>query len=679
MLSLDSETTGLDFTFGSAPFLVTFCRENGTNIWFEWVVNPLDRRVEASADDLEEIQQLVDDAPAIVGQNLKFDLHALQVVYGGRFSWDWSKLHDTLIAGHLLASNQPHDLTSMAVVYLRANIRPYEDKLKVAVDEARRLARGRYPDWRIAKEGLPEMPSAKGTPWKYDCWLPRAIAEEENYPKDHSWWTVCSDYANTDSACTLRLWKEQERLLKEMDLWEIYLCRLKLLPIAYDMERRGVTINKRRLDELLVKYSDESASAARVCTNIARDFNCQLKLPKAGNNRSLRECIFNHMGIQANKWSKKTGEPALDKQVLDYLEKQLPAHSKKLAFVRALGRKRRCDTAVAYLEGYKRFWRQLRGDWYVLHPNLNITGSATLRWSSSNPNEQNLSKQEGFNLRAILGPAPGREWWSLDAQNVELRIPAFEAGEKDMVYVFEHPEEPPYYGSYHLLIADLLHPKKFKQHGKNFKHVFESTWYQWVKNGNFAILYGAQKATADATYHVDGAFERIRERFPRIAKLAEKQMNLANSLGYVETIPDRSIGAKRGYPILCDRSENGGTNPTEPLNYHVQSTAMWWMGKAMIRCFDYLNELSSNGQRFHIVLQIHDELVFDMPKRIHGGTKLNLPVVMALKELMEKGGSDIGVPTPVAMKYHDKSWDVGEPVKDSEVRTGAACKSTALA
>jgi hypothetical protein len=102
----------------------------------------------------------------------------------------------------------------MALHYLGVNIEPLEIAVKQATTEARRMARSKYPDWRIAKSGLPEMPSAKESTWKYDMWLPRAIAMEEGYPDNHPWWTVCADYANGDSAVTLPLHKSHMRRIE---------------------------------------------------------------------------------------------------------------------------------------------------------------------------------------------------------------------------------------------------------------------------------------------------------------------------------------------------------------------------------------------------------------------------------------------------------------------------------
>lgn len=687
MISLDTETTGLDLRHGAKPFLVTTCDEKGVNTFWEWDVDPLTREPEVVYEDLNEIQEVIDDADLLVLQNPKFDYVALQQVYGGRLRWDWGKVRDTLLAGHLLESNGPHNLTDMALIYLNANIEPYEVALKKAAEAARRFARTKE-GWRVAKAGLPEMPSVRGSAGSNDYWLPRAWAKEQEYPAGDPWWAVCSEYANADSTTTLALWKRQRTLLKERGLWRIYLERLKVLPVVCDIEDRGITVNRARLEELRGEYAGESARAGRVCTRIAERMGHELTLPKSGNNKSLGEFVFGKLKLDPQKRSKKTGAPSLDKAALEHWEATLPWGSRALAFVRALRGKRRRDTALSYMEGYERFWLPVTdrlglggmaglrghvdpspGDWFVLHPSLNPTGTDTLRWSSSNPNEQNISKQEGFNLRRCFGPGPGREWWSLDAKNIELRIPAYESGEEAMVRVFDRPDEPPYYGSYHLLIADLLHPGKFEKYGAKFKDQFEATWYKWVKNGNFAVIYGAQRETADRTYHVSGAYDRIRRRFPKIAELSDRQIALANERGCVETIPDGTVDPARGYPLLCARSRWGGVSPTVPLNYHVQGTACWWMMKAMVRCHEFLQDYNADRKpEYHayMVMQVHDELVFDFPKMEakwpfgkRKGRPGNVGTIMEIRELMEAGGEDIGVPTPVSATYHEEHWGTG--------------------
>ncbi|MEK0326711.1 MAG: DNA polymerase, partial [Nitrosopumilus sp.] len=257
------------------------------------------------------------------------------------------------------------------------------------------------------------------------------------------------------------------------------------------------------------------------------------------------------------------------------------------------------------------------------------------------------------------------EWWSLDAKNIELRIPAYEAGEEEMIAIFEKQDEPPYYGSYHLLIFDILHPEKWDRNDPEgllkAKKEYSSTWYQWTKNGNFAVQYGAvaSSGTADRAYHVDGAQLVVEKRFGKIKELNERMIAYAKEFGYVETIPDKTVDPNRGYPIECSRNRWGSIKPTIPLNYHIQSTAMWWMMKAMLRCQEYLDDLNSRkgSLGYYMILQVHDELVFDFPKG--KAYKANMPKIRRIRRLMEEGGRDLGIPTPVGIEYHEKTWDKG--------------------
>ncbi len=677
MMSLDTETTGVDFHHGAKPFFVTACRPGEDPIYWEWDVDPITREPQATLEDLEEIEQLLVSEDEWVLQNAKFDYHALQWL--GIENWDWSKVKDTLIAGHLLGTNLPHDLTSMVKRELNQDIQPFEDKLQIAVLEARKVATKRFPKWKIAKEGLPMMPSAKGgskkqakgvasdKPWKFDTWLPRAIAKACEYPANHLWWTVLSDYANVDSESTVALWPVQQEQIQKRGLWEIFETRMKLLPIAAKMEHRGVSLSRERLEAYYNRFSSEVEDASNTCRNIAKiAYGYDLILSGKGSGKSVPGFMFDELKVPVVKRTEK-GNPSLDADALESLEATLPAGGFPSVFVKNLLVRKKYAKALEAMAGYKRFWllNKETGEkdqqlWYRLFAHLNPTGTNTLRWSSSNPNEQNISKQEGANLRWIFGPDPGREWWSLDAQNVELRIPAFEAGETELINVFLRPQDAPYYGSYHLVVFDALHPELFKKYGVAVKDLFESTWYQWVKNGNFAMIYGCQERKADETFRVPGAYKILQHRFPKIAKLAEKQKALAKRHGYVETIPDMSVCPDRGYPILAKRSEYGSILPTTPLNYHISGTAMWWTGKAMIRCDAMLEEWNKAAFDGHIILQVHDEMVFDFPKAacpVKDPANSNLGRARVMQRLMEMGGNDIGLPTPVGIKYHPENWD----------------------
>lgn len=679
MIAIDTETTGVDCHHGAKPFFVTVCGEDGTPSYWEWFVDPLTRQpVDYEQDVIEIGDMLFADGPhgpgPFIFQNPKFDFHALGTV-GMWQHWDvnqvWQDVHDTLIAGHLLASNQPHDLTTMAVVYLGRNIAKYEDELEKACTEARRLARSRFPSWMIAKEGLPCMPSVKGSGgggrdnekdrvWKNDTWLPRAIAHELAYPDDHPWWRVLAEYANVDSAVTVQLFKVMEEELKRRGLWEIYLERMKILPVIFGMEDRGVTLSPERTMELKTQYVAQAEKAHRVCVGLSE--GKLEKLPVNGVSNDLRNVVFNHFALKSPKKTDK-GNPSMDQYVLDEWLLTLEARTKGHQFIKNLKGYRKRKTAVGFIESYERFWvHDEDGKTARLFFNLNPTGTDTLRASCSNPNGQQISKKEikdedgsGRNAKYMFGPAPGREWWSIDYENIELRIPAYEAGEELMIQLFERPDDPPYYGSNHLLFFDILHPEMFAKYGREVKNVFADTWYQWTKNGDFAVQYGAvaESGTADRAYHVVGGQAKIESRLSNIKKLSQRMIDFANKTGYVETMPDKSLGCTRGYPLYCSRSAYGKVLPTVPLSYHVQGTAMWCTNKAMVRCQKYLDELTERDPRgYYMVLQVHDEIVFDFPK----GGKANLGKIKHVQRLMEMSGDDIGVPLKAAISYHPNNW-----------------------
>lgn len=690
MISLDTETTGVDFHFGARPFLVTICSEEGEQHCWEWDVDPLTRSVSVPESDLDEIQFWLDRetegdsfGEGIVLQNAKFDVKALSFLRKEMGdTWRWGRTQDTLMAGHLLASNQPHDLTSMAIQYLGVNVQEYEDRMHEAVEECRRICRRDYPEWQLAKQGRADMPSAKEKCWKLDTWLPRALATELKLPEDHEWWTVTQEYANSDSAVTIQLWKAMRRKLTDRSLNLIYQERMKLLPIAYKMEERGVSINAAKKNKLTQEYQQTSDEAEKICMEVARKHGFPLKLPKGARNNSLVEFMFNVLKLPVIGKT-DTGNAAIGGDVMDEYSITLP-EGDGLKFIKALAGKRKRDAAISAMDAYERFWHPFyettRGgdkrrflDWFLIHPSLNPTGTDTLRWSSNNPNSQSISKKEDFNLRYCFGPAPGREWWSLDGKNLELRLSAYDSNEPEMIALFERPDDAPYYGSNHLLVSHILHPEKFeacrgndgKIDGRIFKKKYADTYYGWVKNGNFAVQYGAmaESGTADRAYHVKGGQLRIEARFKKIAELNQRCIKTAERLGYIETIPDKTVDPLRGYPLLCTRTSYGRIKPTVPLNYRIQGTAMWWMGKAMVRCQAQLDQWNAEeGIRDHyaIALQVHDELVFDFP--VGKGPepwKTNHPKIRKLQRLMEEGGRDINIPTPVSCEYHDISWSTG--------------------
>jgi DNA polymerase-1 len=671
MMAIDCETTGIDVRHGCRPFFVTvYDDENEWRGW-EWDVDPLTRMPQISHKDLREVRELLYDCKGIVLQNAAFDAAAMRSINVS--CWPWDRTEDTLVASHILASNENHDLGFIAYKYCGIEISLHESRLKDAVLEARRRVetQDKYKDWMIARSpkwnraGTAGLPSVKGKqPWRFDFWLPRAIAQAEGYKEDHPWWTVLSNYSNADSYATYRTWRRIEEKLKSRGLWEIYRKRMEYAQTIYEMVSTGITGNRKRMTKIYNRCESIAMVQARICTKLAKtrdDFD--LSLPKNGNNNSLRKYVFDVLKLPVINRT-ETEKPSLDAETITRWMSMYDEGSIERSFLDALTEMRHHDMGKTMIDVYDRFstnGSEHGEDWFTIFPGNNPTGTGTLRGTSTNPPGQNLSKRAEVNLREIFGPLPGWVWYSMDGDNLELRIPAYEAGEEKMIALFERPNEPPYFGSNHLLVAHIVFKDLFEKcrgrgnelDGRIFKDRHPRI-YRNVKSGNFAIACGAAEhsGTVDRTFGVVGAHRTIKGNFTEMARLSEWLLAHAWRHGYVETIPDKSVNPHRGYPILVGRTKTGGVMPTTPFSYHVQGTACWWKMMGMIRCQEQIRAWNKLRFPAKMILEVHDEVVFSFPRRDDAKA-------MILKRILEDGGNDIGVPITVSVKRHDETYADG--------------------
>ena len=632
ILVLDTETTGAD------AFSKVFMVSTSQKTW-EWRINVENRQPHIPIEDVKEILQTIKDADLIIGHNIKFDYVMLVRTLGKELEriWEWEKVEDTLIASHILNSSESHDLTSLVKNYLDVDISDYENKLRSAVIDCRRLVKPL--GWAIALKGNALTPSATNEPWKQDLWLPRECYYRlQHVPEEYE--RLCREYSECDVLVTSTLWKLFTDLIRKRGLKEIYKERLKLLPIVAEMELSGIGFSLERAYELEEKLDRESNKAKRTIQSIAKKYGIIISVPDSGINNAIRDFAISVLGIKVSKTDK--GNPSLCRENLQKVLEQYSENSYEGLFIKSLLEFRKLATAKEYLKSYERYFR-----FGKLYPSLNPCGTKTLRWSCKYPNQQNVSKSEELNLRYCFSPPEGYVWYSFDAENIELRIPAYESQEYEMVDVFENPDKPPFNGSYHLLIASIIWPEEFElciKEGVSFKERFPQL-YKWTKNGNFAVIYGASDKTIDLTYHKEGASQIIRQRFSKLSNLADKIRNFARKHGYVETIPDKDVNPYKGYPLVIPTDSLGRFSPTLPFNYHIQGTACWWICRTMVEAYPLIKELKGK-----IILQIHDEILVEIPK------DYDSPEIPERIKAKLESVNGIGVPVKVSYERFTESW-----------------------
>src|SRR5260370_5177495 len=371
-----------------------------------------------------------------------------------------------------------------------------------------------------------------------------------------------------------------------MSLDAIFAERMKLPRIALEMERNGVTINANTMEESAKRAREESEYLGNICKGIAESNKFDLNLPRSGVNDSLRNLLVDVMKLPPiyNKKS-RTDNPTVNREAINEWLTTVEQGSREQVFLRSLLDKRKEDVSLQFMKAYDRFGVPFGAGsgWLRIHPHINPTGTDTLRWSHTNPNSGNIGKQEAecprcgsddddkvncfkcegtgridYNLRKFFGPAPGREWWSMDPKNIKLLIPSYVSGEQQLITLFEKPNDPPFYGSQHLLNFSVIYPDIWQKElkvvgiekvGPFCKKKYAATWYQWVKNGDFAIQYQCGDKTADAAFHRKGAKAMLKSRFAKQDALNTLQVRKANRLGYIVTIPDKSADPTTIHPI----------------------------------------------------------------------------------------------------------------------------------
>jgi len=654
-IAIDTETTGTYLYHGCQPFMVTACDTEGNLFCWEYEVDILTREVlySKSPEVTKNIYATLSKYPIWVFHNATFDLRALEIIFQDSFQ-ELSKdkvIEDTLIQSHIMDSADSHGLKYLAALHLNV---PWDDQdaLKQAVTEARRIAKRLLLG--IADEYVDSLPNQTGEYTYCDYWLPKALAKKEQYPSDHLWHTVCQQYAERDVERTIVLYNKFTKYLRNTkvektvqvnnngnteelrlykNLLEIYNDHRRIIKPVLNIQANGIRFYYNKAIKAIQSLTEELIPFQEVISDVAgEDFNYR-------STKQLRELLYDYYKFPVLFKTGK-GDPSTDAGTLETLASNY--RQSGIEIVDSILEIRKRETTMRYINNYLSFatayvTKYTDGSTHTLHylhPSLNATGTSTTRFSSSNPNGQNISKGEDvvddsgkkkkvFNLRELFGPPPGYVWYTIDYKSLQLIIFAYESGDDGLITTFLSGGDPHHYVACGLFNTNT--PTELQR--------------RIAKNVNYGLIFGAGESKIDATAGRKGTFKLYNDQFPGVNRYMQSVIKEARRKGYVTTA--------WGYPLVVslDFAYKG-------VNYIIQGDEGEIVKRAMIYCNEYLTESHPECQ---LIMQIHDELIFQCP------SWYDFPLA-EIKQLMMKPASDIGWSTPVDASIVKVHWGSKESV-----------------
>ncbi|OGY45892.1 MAG: DNA polymerase I [Candidatus Buchananbacteria bacterium RIFCSPHIGHO2_01_FULL_44_11] len=421
-----------------------------------------------------------------------------------------------------------------------------------------------------------------------------------------------ADYSCEDADFTWRLVAILKKQLKEKNnLGLLEKIEMPLVPVLAAVEENGIMIDTDFLNQMAKEVKDRlNKIEAKIYKLTSQKFNIASPL-------QLKEILFDKLKIATQGLAKtKTGISTAASE-LEKLKGLHPVIDSVIEF-RELAK-----LSSTYLEALPKLVSPKDGR---LHTSFNQTVAATGRLSSSEPNLQNIPVRTELGQkirRAFIAPA-GFKILSADYSQIELRIIASLANDTKMIASFKNGED------IHTRTAADIHEIPLDQVTKPMRYE--------AKAVNFGVIYGqgphglAQGAGipfAQARDFIDRYFLL----HSNIAKFLEQTKELARQKGYVETW----FGRRRYLPeINSNLQQIRATAERMAINHPVQGTAADLMKLAMIEIQTALPKISSRAK---MILQVHDELVFEVPaaeiKKVAALVKAKMEGVYKLRTPVE--------------------------------------------
>lgn len=269
----------------------------------------------------------------------------------------------------------------------------------------------------------------------------------------------------------------------------------------------------------------------------------------------------------------------------------------------------------------------------VIFPSFNLVGITLTRFSSQNPNAQNVSKKPEIPLRTAFRPQKGKVFVSIDYSQLELRIFAGASKDPQLIEAFAQGYD------FHEFTACGMY-------GYKMGDEIPSHLRRIAKNVNFGIVYGAGAPKIAATSGDPEAYNKYSTQFPNAKAYMDKTMNKVRNTGCVQTLFGYNLHV---YP----------DPPHKGVNYIVQGTAGELVKAAMVDIF-YSEDSPLDWDRCRMVINVHDELIFELDDDPDYIKK----VAPLLGSIMERQGDKIEVQTPVSIDVHTKNWKDSIPFEE---------------
>ena len=375
--------------------------------------------------------------------------------------------------------------------------------------------------------------------------------------------------------------------LKSNGLIDLFLqIEMPLSRILMEMELEGVKLDKSLIKKLSVQFDNNlNDTRNKIYDFCGKEFN--LASPK-----QLGEVLFDDLKIESNPKKTKTGQYSTSEETLSKLSKK---HTivKEILDWRSLQK-----LLTTYINALP---NQVDEKTDRIHSVFNQTNTTTGRLSSNNPNLQNIPirTKNGRMIRSAFTAKEGNVIISADYSQIELRVIASMSGDKNMIDAFNNNE-------------DIHASTAANVFGINIKEVTKEQ-RSHAKIVNFGIIYGVSAFGLSNQTNLTRAESKViidnyYKSYPSLKEFMTNQINYARENGFVKTL----VGRKR---FLNDiNSRNGmirSSAERNAINTPVQGSAADIIKLSMIKIF---NDLNAKFMKTKLILQVHDELVFEAPK-----------------------------------------------------------------